>query len=187
MTIAVTAPITIHSKQKSEIMENTLIKFNERVTRVEMVQEGKFLSFFLGEEEYAIEILKVREIIGLMPITPIPKMPSYLRGVINLRGKIVPVMNLRLRFELPKVEDTHETCVVVVQQDQYLMGILVDKVSEVTHISVNQMEEVPSFGVAANSAYLTGIAKVKETVKMIVDVNRILFDSQQSIDQEIFK
>ncbi|NIT55093.1 MAG: chemotaxis protein CheW, partial [Aliifodinibius sp.] len=90
------------------------------------IDGGKFLTFFLGEEEYAIEILKVQEIIGLMTITPVPKMPDYIRGVLNLRGKIVPVMNLRTRFGLEEIEDTDETCIIVIQNKEYLMGVLVD-------------------------------------------------------------
>jgi len=137
---------------------------------------GKFLSFFLGKEEYAFEILKVQEIIGLMPITPVPNMPRYIRGVLNLRGKIVPVMNLRSRFNLPEVEDTSETCVIVVQENQYQVGVVVDKVSEVADIETEQIEEVPSVGVIGKNEYLAGIGKVKDSVKMIVNVNKVLFD-----------
>ncbi|SMO67371.1 chemotaxis protein CheW [Gracilimonas mengyeensis] len=157
-------------------MEETVVKEKETELNEAGIEGGKFLSFFLGEEEYAIEILKVQEIIGLMPITPVPKMPSYIRGVLNLRGKIVPVMNLRLRFGLQPVEDTDETCVIVVQDGKYLMGVLVDKVSEVADIITNQIEEVPSFGIEANSDYLAGIAKVQDSVKMIVDVHKVVFD-----------
>lgn len=162
-------------------MEETLVKENEAPETSHLIAGGKFLSFFLGEEEYAIEILKVQEIIGLMPITPVPKMPSYIRGVLNLRGKIVPVMNLRLRFELPSVEDTDETCVIVVQEGQYLMGVLVDKVSEVADIKDEQIEEVPSFGIQGNSEYLAGIGKVKESVKMIIDIQKVLFDVPEEV------
>lgn len=140
------------------------------------VEGGKFLSFFLGKEEYAIEILKVQEIIGLMPITPVPRMPGYIKGVLNLRGKIVPVMNLRSRFGLEEIEYTEETCIIVVQENQYLMGVIVDKVSEVADIDGDQIEEVPSLGAGEQSDYLSGIGKVKEQVKMIVDVERVLFD-----------
>jgi len=140
------------------------------------VEGGKFLSFFLGNEEYAIEILKVQEIIGLLPITPVPKMPSYVRGVLNLRGKIVPIMNLRVRFGLPTVEDTEETCIIVIQEEKHLMGIVVDKVSEVADIETQQIEQVPSFGITGNSEYLSGIGKLKESVKMILDVHKVVFD-----------
>ena len=163
-------------------MEETIVKENETSEESgHSIAGGKFLSFFLGKEEYAIEILKVQEIIGLMPITPVPKMPAYIRGVLNLRGKIVPVMNLRQRFELPVVEDTDETCVIVVQEDQYLMGVLVDKVSEVADIKGSQIEDVPSFGISGKSEYLAGIGKVKESVKMIIDIHKVLFDVPEKV------
>ena len=145
------------------------------------IQGGKFLSFFLGEEEYALEILRVQEIIGMMPITPVPKMPEYVRGVLNLRGKIVPVMDLRNRFDLPDVEDTEETCIIVVQDDKYVMGIVVDKVSEVADIQESEMEEVPSVGVNSQSEFLSGIGKVGDSVKMIVDVEKVLFEVPEEI------
>ncbi len=140
------------------------------------IDGGKFLTFFLGEEEYAIEILKVQEIIGLMKITPVPKMPDYIRGVLNLRGKIVPVMNLRTRFGLEEIEDTDETCIIVIQHQEYLMGVLVDKVSEVVDINTSNIEDVPSVGAGEQSEYLSGIGKVSNSVKMIIEVHKVLFD-----------
>lgn len=140
------------------------------------IEGGKFLTFFLGKEEYAIEILKVQEIIGLMTITPVPKMPDYIRGVLNLRGKIVPVMNLRTRFGLEEIEDTDETCIIVIQQEEFLMGVLVDKVSEVVDIETSEIEEVPSVGTGEQSEYLAGIGKVDDSVKMIIEVHKVLFD-----------
>lgn len=162
-------------------IEETKVAEKEIAENALHLTGGKFLSFFLGNEEYAIEILKVQEIIGLMPITPVPKMPKYLRGVLNLRGKIVPVMDLRLRFELPPVEDTEETCVIVVQDGLYQMGILVDKVSEVTDIGDTQLEEVPSFGVNGHNDFVEGIGKVKDTVKMIVGVHKVVFDVPEEV------
>lgn len=140
------------------------------------LEGGKFLSFFLGVEEYAIEILKVQEIIGLLPITSVPRLPAYVRGVLNLRGKIVPIMDLRLRFGMKKAEDTGETCIIVVQEENYLMGVVVDKVSEVADIKTEQIEPVPAFGIARNGEFLRGIAKLKKTVKMIIDAQKVVFD-----------
>lgn len=157
-------------------MSDTAVKEVEQQQTGSEIDGGKFLTFFLGQEEYAIEILKVQEIIGLMTITPVPKMPDYIRGVLNLRGKIVPVMNLRTRFGLEEIEDTDETCIIVIQQGQYLMGILVDKVSEVVDIETEDIEDVPSVGVAEQSEYLAGIGKVKDSVKMILEVHKVLFD-----------
>jgi len=142
----------------------------------QQTDDSKYLSFLLSREEYAIDILKVQEIIGLIPITPVPNAPEYIRGVLNLRGKIIPVMDLRARFGMKQIEDTGETCVIVAQEEEYLMGIVVDKVSEVLVIKDSEIEEVPSFGIAGKSEYLSGIGKVKEQVKMIVDVHKVLFD-----------
>jgi len=149
-----------------------------------VVEGGKFLTFFLGDEEYAIEILKVQEIIGLMKITPVPRMPDYIRGVLNLRGKIVPVMNLRTRFGLEEIEDTDETCIIVIQHEEYLMGVLVDKVSEVVDISTSDIEEVPSVGAGEQSEYLSGIGKIDDSVKMIIEVHKVLFDVPEAVLQE---
>src|SRR5690625_4246985 len=96
----------------------------------QQTDDSKYLSFLLSREEYAIDILKVQEIIGLIPITPVPNAPEYIRGVLNLRGKIIPVMDLRARFGMNRTEDTDETCVIVAQEEEYLMGIVVDKESE---------------------------------------------------------
>jgi len=165
-------------------MSDKSIKEAAQEDDVRSLRGGKFLSFFLGNEEYAIEILKVQEIIGLMAITPVPKMPAYIRGVLNLRGKIVPVMNLRTRFDLPVVEDTDETCIIVVQEGNFLMGILVDKVSEVADIGDAHIDDVPSFGIAGNSEYLSGLGKAKDSVKMIVDVQKVLFDGKRRRQKE---
>lgn len=162
-------------------MEQTEVVEKQSKETVHVVEGGKFLSFFLGKEEYAIEILKVQEIIGLMPITPVPKMPEYIRGVLNLRGKIVPVMNLRSRFELPEVEDTDETCIIVVQHDDYHIGVIVDKVSEVADIETHQIEEVPTVGGSQRNKFLSGIGKVDNSVKMMMDVYKVLFEVPENV------
>ena len=139
------------------------------------VEGGKFLSFFLGKEEYAIEILRVQEIIGLLPIVPVPKMPEYIRGIINLRGNIVPIMCIRKRFHLPVVPDTPETCIVVVQHNGKHMGIVVDKVSEVVDVKAELIEDVPDFGQVVSSDYLMGIAKSKQNVRMLLDLAHVVY------------
>ncbi len=163
-------------------MEQTETKSTVDTQETTVVEGGKFLSFFLGKEEYAIEILKVQEIIGLMPITPVPKMPDYIRGVLNLRGNIVPVMNLRTRFGLEMVEDTEETCIIVIQDDSSKMGLVVDKVSEVTDIATKQIEDIPTVGAGMKSRFLSGIGKIDETVKMIMNVREVLYD----VPEEVF-
>jgi purine-binding chemotaxis protein CheW len=136
---------------------------------------GKYLTFFFGEEEYGIQILRVREIIGLMPITEVPRTPEYVRGVVNLRGKVIPILELRLRLDLPRVEATEETCVIVVQAgtDQ-MVGLIVDKVSEVIDISTDEVVDAPSLGDDVNTDYLLGLGKTEGRVRLLLDIDRAL-------------
>ncbi len=139
---------------------------------------GKYLTFRLAQEEYGLEILKVREIIGLMDITKVPKTPHDIRGVINLRGKVIPVLDLRLKFGMDAIEDTEETCIIVVdiasEDGSILMGILVDAVSEVLDIQSQEIEDSPTFGADVDTRFILGIGKVKNTVKILLDIDRVL-------------
>jgi purine-binding chemotaxis protein CheW len=139
---------------------------------------GKYLTFRLANEEYGLEILKVREIIGLMDITRVPKTPEFIRGVINLRGKVIPVVELRLKFGMEAKQDTDETCIIVVdiagETGSVLMGILVDAVSEVLDIQPEEIEDPPSFGAGFDTRFILGIGKVKNTVKLLLDIDRVL-------------
>lgn len=135
---------------------------------------GKFLSFFLKQEEYGIEILKVQEIIGLLPITRVPRTPEYMRGVINLRGKIIPVTDLRSKFGMEDREETAETCIIVVQTSGLEIGVIVDKVSEVLDISAAEIEDVPSFGTEVSTDYLLGIGNTNGRVRLLLDIDCIL-------------
>lgn len=142
---------------------------------------NKFLSFFLGKEEYGIEILKVREIIGMMEITEVPRTPDYIRGVLNLRGKVIPVVDLRLKFGMVAVEQTEETCIIVVDTDDGERGTIVDKVSEVLDIVATEIEPTPSFGGDVRTDYILGIGKSDDRVKLLLDIDRALED-QDVID-----
>jgi purine-binding chemotaxis protein CheW len=140
---------------------------------------GKYLTFLLQGESYGIEVLKVREIIRLSTITAVPQMPPYCRGVINLRGKIIPVIDLRLRFHFTEVTDTEHNCIVVTQiQFQSgktgAMGLVVDGVEEVTTIGAGDVEETPDFGAQIRADFITGIAKVKGKVKSLLDIDKII-------------
>ena len=137
---------------------------------------GKFLTFFLAEEEYGLEILKVREIIGMMDITPVPRTPEFICGVINLRGKVIPIIDLRLKFAMDAVERTDETCMIVVQAAGLQMGIVVDKVSEVLDIAGEDIEDAPSFGTEVNTDYILGIGKSQGKVKLLLDIDKVLSD-----------
>ena len=134
---------------------------------------GKFLTFFLDEEEYGFEILKVQEIIGMMSVTPVPQTPPFVQGVINLRGKVIPIIDLRLKFAMPAVAQTEETCIIVVRAQGVIMGIVVDKVSEVLDIAPDDID-VLSFGAAVNTDYLLGIGKAGSKVTVLLDIDQVL-------------
>lgn len=139
---------------------------------------GKYLTFRLGAEEFGLEILKVQEIIKMMAITKVPRTPSYVRGVVNLRGKVIPVLDLRLKFEMDSKENTEKTCVIVVQVQRetsiVTIGIIVDEVSEVLDIPEEEIEEAPSFGSQVDTHFILGMAKTKGSVKILLDINKVL-------------
>ena len=139
---------------------------------------GKYLTFTLANEEYGIGILKIKEIIGMMQVTPVPRTPDFVKGVINLRGKVIPVMDLRLKFGLPPVDYTDRTCIIVVEiptnTDRVLIGIVVDSVSEVLSIKSGEIEDTPSFGADLDTETILGIAKVEGHVKILLNIDRIL-------------
>ena len=141
-------------------------------------QNGKFLTCFLAGEEYGIEILKVQEIIGLQPITRIPKTPKFLKGVINLRGRVIPVIDLRGKFDMPSVEHTNKTCIIVVNSQGITRGVMVDEVSEVINMTDMDIEDIPSFGTSVRIDYLLGIGKNGINVKLLLDIDKILFNKE---------
>ena len=143
---------------------------------------GKYLTFTLDDEGYGIGILKVKEIIGMMPVTPIPRTPAYVNGVINLRGKVIPVIDLRMKFGLGNVDYTDRTCIIVVEIDLdgdcVLMGIVVDAVSEVLNISESEIEPPPAFGTRLDTAYILGLAKTDQGVKILLSIDSVLAEDE---------
>jgi purine-binding chemotaxis protein CheW len=139
---------------------------------------GKYLTFQLGNEEFGIQVVKVREIMGLQDITAVPQTPGYVKGVINLRGKVTPVVDLRLKFGLPEAEYTQRTCIIVVQvtggAGPMLMGIIVDSVSEVLNLTSADIEDTPDFGDGAATPFLLGMAKTKGKVKILLEIDQVL-------------
>jgi len=139
---------------------------------------GKYLTFQLGSEEFAIQVLRVREIMGVQEITAVPQTASYVKGVINLRGKVIPVVDLRLKFGLPELEYTQRTCIIVVQvqaeSEKLPIGVIVDAVSEVLTLQAGEIEDTPDFGNGVATPYLLGMAKVKGKVKILLDIDRVL-------------
>jgi purine-binding chemotaxis protein CheW len=144
-----------------------------------LAKPGKYLSFALGQEEYGVEILKVQEIIGMMSVTKVPRTPDYVRGVVNLRGRVIPVIDLRGKFNMARVTDTEKTCIIVVQVQQsgstVTMGVIVDEVSEVLNFTADQIEPSPSFGTGMEEAeFITGMGKLGKKVVILLDVDRVL-------------
>jgi len=153
---------------------------------------GKYLTFMLGAEHYSLPILKVREIMRLCPITPVPRMPVYIQGVINLRGKIVPVLDLRARFRLPEYADRDRVCIIVVQLDNgdgsaNLMGMIVDMVEEVSQYTEAEIEPTPDFGSLVDTRYITGMTKTKGTVKTLLDLDKLLTMDGDIDLQQVFR
>lgn len=148
-------------------------------------KSGKYLTFSLAAEEYGIGILKVREIIGMMPITLVPQTPHFVKGVINLRGKVIPVVDLRLKFGIEQMDYTERTCIIVAEIEgdvrSVMMGIVVDAVSEVIPFRNEDIEETPAFGTKINTGYILGMAKVGNSVKILLDIDRVLSSQEVSL------
>lgn len=142
------------------------------------VKEGKYLTFSLAEEEYGIGILKIKEIIGMMPITTVPQTPEFVKGVVNLRGKVIPVVDLRLRFGMEEKDYAERTSIIVVEtigeSGNLVIGIVVDSVSEVLNIKGEEIEDTPSFGTNLDTEYILGMAKAEGEVKILLDIDRVL-------------
>jgi purine-binding chemotaxis protein CheW len=149
---------------------------------------GKYLTFRLSDESYGIAVLKIREIIRLVAITAVPQMPHYIKGVINLRGKVIPVVGLRSKFGLPEDQTNERTCIIVVQVDlpgraKALMGLMVDAVEEVAFIAAQDIEDTPDFGVSLDTAYILGMAKVKGAVKSLLDIDKVVSNDSAGLLQ----
>lgn len=157
-------------------------------TKSMLDKEGKYLTFHLAGEEYGIGILKVKEIIGMMAITTIPQTPAYVKGVINLRGKVIPVVDLRLKFGVEAIGYTERTCIIVVEISGAArtihMGIVVDSVSEVLNIKGADIEETPNFGTKLNTEYILGMAKHSGGVKILLDIDKVMSAEEMAAIQK---
>lgn len=142
-------------------------------------RQGKYLTFRLGDEQYGLGILSVKEIIGMMPVTALPQAPSYIIGVINLRGKVIPIIDLRRKFAMAVTEPTERTCIIVVELtvaegSTRLVGIVVDEVSEVIHVKARNIEDAPHLGGLGESQAILGLAKEESGVKILLDIDNAL-------------
>ena len=151
-------------------------------------REGKYLTFSLAGEEYGIGILKVKEIIGMMPITHVPQTPDYVKGVVNLRGKVIPVVDLRLKFGIEPIDYSERTCIIVVEiihaNKTISMGIVVDSVSEVLNIKSGDIEDTPSFGTKLKTEFILGMAKTGSNVKILLDIDLVLADEDVAVMEQ---
>ncbi|MCP4575957.1 MAG: purine-binding chemotaxis protein CheW [Deltaproteobacteria bacterium] len=156
----------------------------DQAVKASVEKEGKYLTFTLADEEYGIGILKVKEIIGMVPITSVPQTPDFVKGVFNLRGKVIPVIDLRLKFDMSPMDYTERTCIIVVEIDgnagAILIGIVVDAVSEVLNIKDDEIEDAPSFGTKLNTEYILGMAKMEGGVKILLDIDLVLEEKEIS-------
>ena len=145
---------------------------------MDAIKAGKYLTFKLADEDYGLSLLKVREIIGMMPITSVPRTPDFVKGVINLRGKVIPVTDLRRRFSMPEIDYTDRTCIIVVEiqtaESTLQMGIVVDAVTEVLPVREEEIEPTPEFGTNVDTRYILGMANMEGTVKILLDIDRVL-------------
>ena len=150
----------------------------DQVNKALLDKAGKYLTFALGSEEYGLEILKVREIIGYMEITAVPQTPHYVKGVINLRGQVIPVIDLRTKFGMEIAEITEESCIIVVEISgngrKFSTGIAVDHVSEVIDIDGENIEEAPRFGDSVDTSFILGMGKIGDSVKILLDIDKVL-------------
>jgi purine-binding chemotaxis protein CheW len=163
-------------------METALL---DQAVKAIVEREGKYLTFVLAGEEYGIGILKVKEIIGIMAITTVPQTPAYMKGVINLRGKVIPIVDLRLKFGMEAIDYTEKTCIIVVEVasngQKVMIGILVDSVSEVLNIKGADIEDAPNFGSSLNTDYILGMAKTGGRVKILLEIDSVLSNEDASI------
>ncbi len=164
----------------------------ENVTNKSMLnKEGKYLTFKLGPQEYGIDILKIREIVGMVPIRTIPQTPPFIKGVINLRGRVIPVMDLRLRFGMEELDYSDRTCIIVLEHDTgekvVQMGIVVDTVSEVLPMRASEIEDTPSFGSDFDTRHILAIAKMDSGVKILLDIDYVLTGQERIVVENLFE
>ena len=160
-------------------------KIIDQAVNVMVNREGKYLTFSMAGEEYGIGIIKIKEIIGMMSITTVPQTPEFVKGVINLRGKVIPVIDLRLRFGMEAIDYTERTCIIVVEiagvSGVVLIGIVVDAVSEVLNIKADEIEDTPAFGTKLDMDYILGMAKMEKSVKILLEIDRVLSSEEVSV------
>jgi purine-binding chemotaxis protein CheW len=153
---------------------------------------GKYLTFFLEDEEYGVDVLNVQEIISMVNITRVPQTPPFVKGVINLRGLVIPVIDLRLKFKMEPKEYTKKTCIMVVEVSSnegkpHSMGLIIDKISEVLNLEGKDIETTPEFGASIKTEFITGVAKHNGAIKILLDINAVLSTEEMGMIQKLNK
>lgn len=170
-------------------MPEILEEIQEGILDLGLKLSGKYLTFLLADEEYAVEILKVQEIIQMQKVTPVPGAPNFIRGVINLRGKVIPVVELRKKFSMEQHSDTDKTVIIVmmIEKEQQIitMGIIIDDVKEVLDVTAESIENTPSLGGDVDTGFIMGICKANNNVKMLLDINKVLSTDEFNTLSEI--
>ncbi|MFC1565013.1 chemotaxis protein CheW [candidate division KSB1 bacterium] len=157
-------------KTENEVLEEKIAQSKEDVS----VSEEKYLTFPLNKEEFGIDIQCITEIVGILSITEVPDMESYVKGVINLRGKIIPVIDVRRRFNIEEIEYNDRTCIIVVNLDDLVVGLIVDTVSEVVNIPINQIESSSVISSDSGASYIKGMGKIGDRVVILLDIEQLL-------------
>jgi len=157
----------------------------DQLMEQEDTQHGRFLTFSIGREVFGIEIRYVTEIIGIQPITEVPEVPAYVRGIINLRGKIIPVIDVRLKFKKETVEYNDRTCIIVIDIEEVSIGLIVDNVAEVLSILDENIVLPPDYKTGFQNKYIKGIGKVGSEVKLLLDCDKLLRDDEMEILEKI--
>jgi len=169
--------------QRNEFLDEELLDEEED----EEILKDKYLAFRLGDEDYALDIACVTEIIGMQPINRVPDMPGYIKGVINIRGRVVPVMDVRLRVRMDERAYDTRTCIIVILLNGNNLGLIVDRVSEVVYMPEEDIEARPTISMKVRDQFIRGMGKVNGQVKMIMDVNRLLHQRDLSILEQAVK
>ncbi len=157
------------------------MSFMDTFEEIEEIQQSRYLTFGLGEEVYGLDICFVTEIIGLMPISPLPEMPQFVKGIINLRGKVIPVMDLRLRFKMPPIEYGERTCIVIIDNGSINAGLIVEHVADVVNIDETDIVPPPTFEGLSQNRCVSGIAKTGGSVKLMLDCTKLLKPEEEEL------
>jgi purine-binding chemotaxis protein CheW len=155
------------------------------IVKQQVEESNQFLTFLLDEQEYGVELFKIQEIRGYAPVTPIPNVPAHVRGVMNLRGTVLPVVDMRMKFKLPPVEYNKFTVIVIAMVSEKMVGLLVDAVSDVLNVTQSEMRAAPDFGAAVDTRFIHGVFQTKERLAVALDLEKLLCESELAVAETV--